>query len=109
MNSVISLPEEPTELILNDEDDYEIINGERVELPTMGAYQEVLASFMLGILEPFGRTNNLGRVVVETLFQLDREGKLQRRPDLAFVSYKRWPKTRRIPDTRAWDVIPELA
>ncbi len=31
-----------------------------------------------------------------------------RRPDVAFVPYSRWAKDRAVPDTNAWDVLPEL-
>ena len=37
--------------------------------------------------------------------QVDRE----RRPDVAFVSFERWPRDKRIPRTRSWPVIPDLA
>ena len=106
MTTVTNVSEAPT---LGGEEHYEIVNGIRVELPPMGAYQSVLASFILEILGPFVRSRNLGRVVVEALFQLDRKGNLQRRPDVAFVSYQRWAENRDVPDTRAWNVIPELA
>jgi Uma2 family endonuclease len=109
MSSIIDLPDVKPELILNDLDHYEIVDGKRVELSPMGAYQSALASSLVLILGHFAKAQGLGRVVVETLFQLDREGKLQRKPDVAFVSYQRWAKNLRIPDTNAWDVIPELA
>ena len=32
----------------------------------------------------------------------------KRRPDVAFVSYDRWPRQRRIPRAEAWDVVPNL-
>ena len=32
----------------------------------------------------------------------------QRRPDVAFVSYNRWPRQRRVPRTEAWEVVPNL-
>ena len=34
---------------------------------------------------------------------------LQRRPDLAFVSYERWAHDRAIPAEPAWEVVPNLA
>lgn len=43
------------------------------------------------------------------LFKFSSIPKLQRRPDLAFVSYERWPASRPIPSTHAWDVVPDLA
>ncbi len=33
----------------------------------------------------------------------------QRRPDVSFVSYQRWPKTEPVPETKAWEVVPNLA
>jgi len=35
-------------------------------------------------------------------------GLSQRRPDVAYVSYDRWPRQRRVPRTQAWAVVPEL-
>ena len=50
--------------------------------------------FALGsVVEP----RKLGRVVVETMFWLNRSGKLKRRPDLAFVSAEKWPLTKNLP------------
>ena len=48
-------------------------------------------------------------MVTETLFLIDRARKLKRRPDVAFVSTKRWSLKREVPDTEAWDVVPDLA
>ena len=42
------------------------------------------------------------------MFLLDAARKLERRPDLAFVSYERWARNRPVPRTPAWDVIPDL-
>jgi Uma2 family endonuclease len=109
MSAATLLPASRTVPDLPVEDHYEIINGERVELPPMGAKSSILASFLCSVLAPFTRLNNLGRVVVETLFQLTDDGKLQRKPDVAFVSYERWPLQRRVLDTNAWDVVPNLA
>jgi Uma2 family endonuclease len=88
---------------------YEVVNGHVVELPPMGAYSSDIASDLVGNLRPFARAQNLGRVVGEMLFVLDRTQGLERRPDVAFVSYRLWPRNRRVPQTRAWDVVPELA
>jgi Uma2 family endonuclease len=74
----------------------------------MGAF-EVSLGFCLGrFLGNFASEHRLGLVVAEVLFVLDAELKLKRRPDVAFVSYGRWP-TRTIPRTEAWDVVPDLA
>ena len=47
--------------------------------------------------------------MTETLFLLDRSRGLKRRPDVAFVSAKRWSLKREVPGTESWDVIPDLA
>jgi Uma2 family endonuclease len=88
---------------------YEVVDGEIVENPPMGAKQSVLAAFLQELMAPFARPNGLGRVVTETLFLIDRARNLKRRPDLAFVSAQRWPLRRRVPETEAWDVVPDLA
>ncbi|MCI0638918.1 MAG: Uma2 family endonuclease [Gemmataceae bacterium] len=92
-----------------DADHYEVVNGVRRELPPMGAFESGLASFLCTILGTFARRRDLGSVVVEVLFLLDAVKDLQRRPDLAFVSYARWPKGQRIPKTAAWKTVPDLA
>jgi Uma2 family endonuclease len=88
---------------------YEVVNGRVVEKPLMGAYQVRVASILSRILGPFVWVNELGSLDSEMLFLLDPGAGLKRRPDLAFVSYERWPKKRPIPDDVAWDVVPDLA
>jgi Uma2 family endonuclease len=87
---------------------YEVIDGQRKELPPMGAYETSLASLLTQDLGHFVRGQKLGRVVAEMLFNL-APLKKQRRPDVAFVSYQRWPKTDPVPSTNAWEVVPNLA
>ena len=43
------------------------------------------------------------------LFRLALPDSPERRPDVAFVSYQRWPHSRKIPRTPAWEVTPDLA
>src|SRR2546430_17309261 len=85
---------------------YEVVNGERVEL-AVGAYEIGIAAELLGYLRPFARTRKLGRAVAEMLFLLVVGSK--RRPDVAVVSYARWPRDRRIPPGETWDVVTDLA
>ncbi len=87
---------------------YEIIDGRRVEMQPTGAYEIALASALSEYLGPFARQSKLGVVVCEMLFVLDIVRDLRRRPDLAFVSYPRWPEPT-IPQASAWDVVPDLA
>jgi Uma2 family endonuclease len=104
-------PEESTVVPRPVPDDcfYEVIDGQIVELPPMGVYECGIASLLSFFLTQVVSARKLGRVVVETMFWLNRSGKLKRRPDLAFVSEKRWPLTRRLPRAEAWDVVPDLA
>jgi Uma2 family endonuclease len=87
---------------------YEVIDGQRKELPPMGVYETRVASLLDQRLGPFTDAQDLGRVVTEMLFNLAPINK-QRRPDVAFVSYQRWKKAVPMPATNAWDVVPELA
>jgi Uma2 family endonuclease len=88
---------------------YEVVGGQIVEKPAMGAFESLLASLLWRWMANHAHENQLGRVVCETLFLLDPALKLKRRPDLAFVSTQRWPLRRRVPRTETWEVVPDLA
>jgi Uma2 family endonuclease len=88
---------------------YEVVDGQIVELPPMGAYECDVASFLAFTLGQVIYAQKLGRVIVETMFWLDRSGKRKRRPDLAFVSAEKWPIRRRAPKSEAWEIVPDLA
>ncbi|HEX8204021.1 MAG TPA: Uma2 family endonuclease [Isosphaeraceae bacterium] len=91
---------------------YEVVNGRRVEIPPMSAYAAKVASRLVTELNIQARAHQLGEAVVETLFRLplaEDRGR-NRQPDIAFVSYDRWPVDRPQPeDANAWDVVPDLA
>ena len=86
---------------------YETVNGKRVA-KLMGTYENVLAGELHGYLRNHVRTHSLGRAVIEVLFDLPDVDN-NRRPDVAFVSFARWPQNRRPPHANAWPVVPELA
>lgn len=88
---------------------YEVVDGQIVENPPMGARESELASFLLELMGPPARLNRLGRVVTEMLFMIDHVRILKRRPDVAFVSNNRWPLKRRVPARESWHVVPDLA
>jgi Uma2 family endonuclease len=100
----VDLPEPPTDDLL-----YEVIEGRMVELPPMSSRETYLASILIALLGLHARASEQGRVVGEMLFKLDPTRNQKRRPDVAFVSFDRWPKTRRVPATHGWEVVPELA
>ncbi len=88
---------------------YEVVDGEFVQKSPPWVLESVLAGFLQGLMGAFARANGLGRVVTETLFLIDRAQVQMRRPTLAFISEPRWPLKRRVPETEAWDVVPDLA
>ncbi len=88
---------------------YEIVNGIRVELPSMGIHSTLLGLELYKLLDSFVRQHKLGWVVAEALFILRATPDLRRRPDVAFVSTDRWPLDRPIPQVGDWAVVPNLA
>jgi Uma2 family endonuclease len=88
---------------------YEVVNGERVELPPMSIYASWITACLGNGLFNFVSAEALGTVVLEALFILDAARNLRRRPDIAFVSAQRWPPGLEIPETGDWQVIPDLA
>ena len=89
---------------------YEIIDGQCVELPPMSAYATIVSSRLVKKLGAFADANDLAEVVGETLFRLPLTGNRNRRPDVAVVTYARWPKNRPIPlADNAWDIVPDMA
>jgi Uma2 family endonuclease len=108
MVSAIAVANRTEESPVAEEPLYEVEDGKIVELPPMGAYETLIATELVWYVSGFCRKKRLGRAVNEMLFDLPVV-KRQRRPDVAFVSYKRWPRTRRVPSTEAWEVVPDLA
>ena len=87
---------------------YEVVDDQVVELAPMGAYEVWIATLLVARLATFARQHQLGRAVQEMLFDLSAATGRKRRPDVAFVSFDRWPRHRRIPRTEAWEVLPNL-
>ncbi len=91
------------------DDIYEVIDGKPVGWPPMAIYSVLLASILFRYLAPFADSKHLGRAVSEGLFHLPPPVNRDRRPDVSFVSYQRWPKARSVPRTdNAWNVVPNL-
>lgn len=88
---------------------FEVIGGEVVEIERMGAAETVLASWLIQLIGNFNQQDEVGHIVVETMFDLHLPSGRQRRPDLAFVSRDRWPIDKPLPSGESWDVIPDLA
>lgn len=87
---------------------YEIVNG-RVTEKRMGFFEVWLANALAErILLHFASTARTGRVFVEGVFLVDAERNTQRRPDVAVVSYDRWPRDQPVPRSAACHVVPDL-
>lgn len=99
----------PPDMAAASEKFFEVVDGRRVELPPVGAFESWITTILAEFLSGYARAHRLGRVACETLFRIDQATDLQRRPDLALVSYDRWPRDRPVPRTSAWDVVPDLA
>jgi Uma2 family endonuclease len=99
-----------------DDDDalYEEANGLRIKTARMSCHAALVASELLGDLSIHihKQIPSPGRLVVEVLFKtpLQEDAGRKRRPDLAFVSFDRWPIDRPMSSTAdAWNVVPDLA
>jgi Uma2 family endonuclease len=99
---------EHSEIVSEPDGLYEVIDGRVVEKP-MGAYECWLAGEVFDLLNRHVKENSLGRVVLEMIFDFRPTVDRGRRPDVAFVSYERWLSDRRMPKTRSWAVVPDLA
>lgn len=95
-------------VLLDDVERYEVVDGVRVEREPMGAFEAVLASWLCHLINSFAGGTRLGLAVNEVLFLLDAQRDLKRRPDVAFVTYARWPEPV-IARANAWNVAPDLA
>ncbi len=87
---------------------YEVVDGQRIEVPPLGARELGLANLLAQLMTASLGANPPGRVFNEMLFQLRLEPQLDRRPAVAYVPFERWPD-RVIPEAEAWAVIPALA
>ncbi|MDA1015932.1 MAG: Uma2 family endonuclease [Planctomycetota bacterium] len=95
--------------LISGESLYEVIDGVIVEKPPMGSLQEFTVSFLHGKLFQVVYENKLGFALVETLFDLGPKVKNKRRPDLAFLSAKRWPLDKPVSEANGLKAIPNLA
>ena len=88
---------------------YEVVDGIFVEPKPMGALQTWIAWRLIRALGSLLDRNQLGTVGAEMLFLLQESPRLERRPDVAFVSHERWDTDQPPLERSAWNVIPDLA
>ena len=110
MNAAMVMP--PPSRLFDDDptsrDRYEIIDGQEREMPPMSTNSAMIANRLTRLLGNFGESHELGEACTEVLIKLPLPVDRNRRPDVAFVPYSRWPKYRPLPDTNAWAVLPDL-
>lgn len=87
---------------------YEIIDGVRVELPPMSVDNAILAGRLARRISNFAEPAGVGEAHVEALVKLPLPVDRNRRPDLFFVPFARWPRDKPIPRQNAWEVLPDL-
>lgn len=93
----------------DDEPLYEVIDGIKVELPPMSILAARVATRIHNSLQTYSQQHAKGESVVETLLRMPHVRR-HRRPDVAFVSFDRWPADRPIDSQEnAWDVVPDVA
>lgn len=93
-----------TEVILDPDKLYEIVDGQPEEKEMPGARHGGICTRLAIALGLYLQANRLGELYVETSFQIGRN---ERIPDLAFVSATRMPPEGE-PDTK-WPMPPDLA
>ncbi len=101
-------PPEHPDIVSEPDGLFEVIDGRLVEKP-MGVYEVWLVNVLYDLLNPFVKANSSGRVFQEMIFDLRPTVDRERRPDVAFISFERWASNRKVPQTRSWAVIPDLA
>jgi Uma2 family endonuclease len=92
-------------------DRYEVINGEVVELPPMSFFASEVANQIRDELALYCRTSRLGRTRNDMMFHVPfpADPTRNRRPDVVFITFDRWPEHRPLPYRgEPGDVVPEL-
>ncbi len=92
----------------DDAERYEIIDGLKVQLPPMSVDASCIASDLTTALNIFAG-QKLGKAYTEMLIRLPLAVDRNRRPDVSFIPFSRWPNAKPRPSTNAWDVLPDLA
>jgi Uma2 family endonuclease len=91
---------------------YEVVYGQRVEMPPMSIRAVMITTRISSAINAFAKPKELGEAFTELLVHLplpEDEGR-DRRPDVSYLCYRRSSESAALdPDANAWDVIPDLA
>ncbi len=85
----------------------ELSGGVLVREPQPPARHGAIVVNLLRELDALARDRGLGRAVVEAGFLLSEDPPTVRRPDAAFISFKRWPEGT-LPEGM-WPIAPDIA
>ena len=91
---------------------YEVIDGHVQEVPPMSDYAGEVADRLVLRVQAYLLTNPIGTCSTERLFRIPQPNDpgRNRRPDVSFVSFARWPADRPYPPTaKARDAVPDIA
>lgn len=92
-------------------DHYEVVNGQVVEISPMSGYAGEIANLIRDELAAFARSSRRGRARNDLLFRipLTDDPNRNRAPDVAFITYDRWPPNRPLRYRgNPIDVVPNL-
>jgi Uma2 family endonuclease len=92
-------------------DRYEVVNGQVVEISPMSAFASEFANRLRDQLAAYGTRMSNGRARMDMLFQIPQgdDPTRNREPDVAFITFERWPETRPLPYRgNPVDVVPNL-
>jgi Uma2 family endonuclease len=101
-----------TQAVQRDDEFYEVVNGERIGKPLISASAVKIGTRLTVEMGVFLYDKSVGEVFTEMLFRLPlrEDASRKRRPDVAYVSFARWPADRPMPARGdVWDVVPDLA
>lgn len=92
-------------------DRYEVVDGQVVETPPMSAFSGEVANRIRDHLAAYASRTGSGRARNDMLFRvpLPEDPTRNRAPDVAFISFDRWPEARPLPYRgNPVDVVPNL-
>ncbi len=92
-------------------DRYEVVNGKVVEIAPMSAFASEIANRLRDHLFVYAARTNTGRTRMDMAFRLplSEDKTREREPDLAFISFARWPQERPMRyKGQPVDVVPNI-
>lgn len=92
-------------------DRYEVINGQIVAISPMSGFSSEVANRIHARLIANSEQQNMGRSRMDMIFRvpLPEDPTRNRRPDVSYISFQRWPENRPLPYRgNPIDVMPNL-